>query len=92
MGGISSAGYGAAARQIHRAVSECLLQARQAERIYRVFLQAPARCRRTDLRKNIGHHRFDESPRPSAHAGITFQRISRAAVRHGARNLQAVQV
>lgn len=27
-----------------------------------------------------------------AYAGITFQRISRAAVRHGARNLQTVQV
>jgi SNF2 family DNA or RNA helicase len=36
--GISSAGYGAAARQIHRAVPECLLQAGQAERIYRVLL------------------------------------------------------
>ena len=51
MGGISSAGYGRTARQIHRAVSECLLQAGQAERLYRVLLQASARCRRTDLRK-----------------------------------------
>ena len=45
-----------------------------------------------DLRKNIGHHCFDESHRPPAHARTAFQRISRAAVRHGARNLQTVQV
>ena len=61
MGRVSFAGYGAAARQIHRAVPEHLLQAGQAERIYRVFLQTPARCRRTDIPENIRHHRFDES-------------------------------
>lgn len=40
---------GAAARQIHRAVSERILQARQAKRLSRVFLQALARCRAADL-------------------------------------------
>ena len=36
-------------QQIHRAVSERILQARQAKRLSRVFLQALARCRAADL-------------------------------------------
>ena len=40
---------GAAARQMHWAVSERILQARQAERLSRVLLQASARCRAADL-------------------------------------------